>query len=158
MKILFIILSILYILNILIELLELYYKRRTLLVSDLKIGKKKFVILVLQWCMQNIENNQIPLYLKIIYRKPTKRLGYYQSYNKMVVIYIDDSIDLLELVDTTIHEYIHHLQLPNKKYEKEYSDKLISHGYENHPMEIEARILAKKYRNQCYDEIISKVV
>jgi len=113
---------------------------------------------VLQWCINNIENNQIPLYLKIIYRKPTKRLGYYQSYDKMVVIYIDDSIDLYTLTDTTIHEYIHHLQMPSKKYEKEYSDKLITYGYENHPMEIEARNLAKKYRKQCYDEIISKVI
>ncbi len=155
MKIVFIIL---FILLIVIHFLELYYKRRLLTVADLKIGKKKFVILVLQWCINNIENNQIPLYLKIIYQKQTKRLGYYQSYNKMVVIYIDDSIDLYELTDTIIHEFIHHLQIPSKKYEKEYSDKLITHGYENHPMEIEARNLAKKYRKQCYDEIISKVV
>lgn len=155
MKIVIITLSILL---ILVHFLELYYKRRTLLVSDLKIGKKKFVILVLQWCINNIENNQTHLYLKIIYRKPTKRLGYYQFSNKEITIYIDNSIDLYELTDTTIHEFIHHLQMPSKKYEKEYSDKLISHGYENHPMEIEARNLAKKYRNQCYDEIISKVI
>ena len=138
--------------------LELYYKRRTLMVSDLKIGKKKFVILVLQWCINNIENDHIPFYLKIIYRKPTKRMGYYQFWNKEITIFIDDSICLYELVDTAIHEFVHHLQLPNKKFEKEYSDKLISHGYYNHPMEREARNLAKKYRNQCYDEIIPKVV
>ena len=147
----------LFILLIPVHFLELYYKRRLLTVADLKIGKKKFVILVLQWCINNIENNQIPLYLKIIYRKPTKRLGYYQFSNKEITIYIDDSIYLYEFTDTIIHEYIHHLQMPSKKYEKEYSDKLISHGYENHPMEIEARNLAKKYRKQCYDEIISKV-
>jgi len=128
------------------------------MVSDLKIGKKKFVELVLNWCVQNIPNDNRPYNLKIIYSKPTKRLGYYQFSNKMVVIYIDDSIDLYTLTDTTIHEFIHHLQMPSKKYEKEYSDKLISHGYENHPMEIEARNLAKKFRKQCYDEIIPKVV
>lgn len=155
MKILFIIL---FILLIIVHFLELYYKRRLLTVADLKIGKRKFVILVLQWCINNIENNQIPLYLKIIYRKPTKRLGYYQFSNKEITIYIDDSIDLYGLTDTTIHEFIHHLQMPSKKYEKEYSDKLQTIGYENHPMEIEARNLAKKYRKQCYDEIISKVV
>ena len=155
MKIVIIILSILL---ILVHFLGLYDKRQLLTVADLKIGKKKFVILVLQWCMNNIENNQIRLHLKIIYQKPTKKMGYYQFSNKEITIYIDDSIDLFELTDTIIHEYMHHLQLPNKKYEKEYSDKLISHGYENHPMEIEARNLAKKFRNQCYDEIIQKVV
>ena len=145
-------------LYIILELLERYHKRRILTVEDLKIGKKKFVILVLQWCINNIENNHIPFYLRIIYRIPTKRLGYYQFWNKEITIFIDDSIYLYELVDTAIHEFIHHCQLPSKKFEKEYSDKLISHGYYNHPMEREARNLAKKYRNQCYDEIISKVV
>ena len=156
MNILFITLS--SILLIFAHYLELYHKRRILTVADLKIGKKKFVILVLQWCINNIENNQIPFYLRIIYRKPIKKMGYYQFYNKLVVIYIDDSICLYELVDTAIHEFVHHCQLPSKKYEKEYSDKLISHGYYNHPMEREARNLAKKYRNQCYDEIIKNVV
>jgi hypothetical protein len=81
MKILFVTLSILL---ILVHFLELYYKRRILTVADLKIGKKKFVILVLHWCINNIENNQIPLYLKIIYRKPTKRMGYYQCYDEII--------------------------------------------------------------------------
>ena len=138
--------------------LELDHKRRILTVGDLKIGKKKFVILVLQWCINNIENNHIPFYLKIIYRKPTKRMGYYQFYNKLVVIYIDNSLDLYELVDTIIHEYIHHLQMPSKKYEKEYSTKLISEGYYNNSYEVSARKLARKYRNQCYDEIIENLV
>ncbi len=53
---------------------------------------------------------------------------------------------------------IHHLQMPTKRHEREYINKLASLGYEYHPMEIEARNLAKKYRNQCYDEIIKNVV
>lgn len=140
------------------EIWKLYYKRRILSVADLKIGKKKFVQTVLEWCVQNIGSNNKHFNLKIIYRKPTKRMGYYQFWNNEIVIYIHDPIELYELIDTVIHEYTHHLQMPTKKTSKEYYDKLLSYGYENHPMEIEARNLAKKYRNQCYDEIIKKVV
>ena len=155
MKIVFISFVVLY---ILVLFLELFIKPRNLKVKDLKIGKKKFVELVLNWCINNIDNNGIPVNVKVIYRKSTKRLGYYVYYDKMVVLYIDDSLDLFSIVDSTIHEFIHHLQMPSKKFEKEYSEKLISHGYENHPMEIEARNLAKKYRNQCYDQIIRNIV
>jgi hypothetical protein len=149
MKIVFFSFVVLY---LLVHILEMYYKRRTLKVSDLKIGKKKFVLLVLKWCTENIHNNNTSFELKIVYRKPTTIMGRYSYYYQQMVIYIDDSLCLLDLTDTVIHEFTHHLQGAPKKH----SNKLQSNYYDD-PMEIEARKMAKKFRNQCYNEIVPKV-
>ena len=150
MKIVFISFVVLY---IIVHNLEMYYKRRTLKVSDLKIGKKKFVLLVLQWCAQNIHDNNTSFELKIIYRKPTNIMGRYSYYYKRMEIYIDHSMTLIELTNTILHEYIHVLQGAPKKN----ANKLQSNYYDD-PFEIEAREMAEKFQNKCYDEIISKVV
>lgn len=149
MKIVFISFIILYILTL---VLEMYYKRRVLTVADLKIGKKKFVLLVLKWCAENIHNNNTSFTLKIIYRKPTKIMGRYSYYYKQMEIYIDYSLCLLELINTITHEYLHHLQGAPKKH-------LYKHptNYLDDPMEIEARKFAEQFQNQCYDEIVPKV-
>jgi hypothetical protein len=141
------------VLYILVLFLELFFKPRNLKVKDLKIGKKRFVQLVLHWCAENIHDNNTSFDLKIVYQKPTKIMGRYSYFYKMMVIYIDDSLCLLDLTDTVIHEFTHHLQGAPKKH----SNKLQSNYYDD-PMEVEARRMAEKFRNQCYDAIISKVV
>lgn len=150
MKIVFVTLSILL---ILIHFFEMYSKRRILTVADLKIGKKKFVELVLHWCTENIHDNNTSFDLKIIYRKPTKIMGRYSYFYQRMEIYIDNKMTLIELIDTATHEYIHHLQGSPKKHSKK-----LPPNYLDDPMEIEARKMAEKFRNQCYDEIVPKVV
>lgn len=78
-------------------------------------------------------------------------MGRYSYYYKQMVIYIDDSISLLDLTDTVIHEYIHHLQGAPKKHSKK-----LQTNYYDDPFEIEARKFAEQFQNRCYDEIISK--
>ena len=60
-----------------------------------------------------------------------------------------DDLNLLELTDTIIHEYIHHLQFQKKSTEKDYNKKFTEIGYWNNPYEVNARKLAKQNRNDC---------
>ena len=130
----------------------MYYKRRILTVADLKIGKKKFVLMVLQWCAENIHDNNTSFDLKIVYKKPTKIMGRYSYYYQRMEIYIDESMGLLSLTNTAIHEFTHVLQGAPKKH-------LYKHptNYLDDPMEIEARKFAEQFQNRCYDEIVPKV-
>jgi hypothetical protein len=109
--------------------------------------------MVLQWCAQNIQANKTSFDLKIIYRKPTKIMGRYSYFYQRMEIYIDNKMTLIEVADSVIHEFSHTLQEPPKK-----NSYKLQTNYLDDPMEIEARKMAEKFRNQCYDEIVPKVV
>ncbi len=85
-------------------------------------------------------------------------LGYYQPWNREIVIYVDNSLSILEIITVVLHEFVHHCQMISKKDQKKYYDKLLTQGYFFNTYEVEARKLSKKYRNQCYDQIIKNVV
>ena len=124
-------------------------------VKDLKIPKRKFVLLALQWCELNLGTINYNYQLKINYYPNKKFLGIFQSYNKQIIIYIYPDLDLEGLVDTVIHEYVHHLQFTRKSTEQEYNKKLVEVGYWNNPYEQEARKIASRNRKECLKWIFS---
>lgn len=124
------------------------------IVGDLKIPKKKFVLLVLDWCSSNLGRVRYGYTLDIKYCRPKEFAGYYFNHTRKIQIFVFDELDLLDLTEITIHEYIHHLQYANKKTDVEYSKYQSEVGYWNNPFEIEARDISKKMRNLCYDDIV----
>jgi hypothetical protein len=113
---------------------------------------KKLVELIIQWAETNMKmgkKRKIRPLVTISNSKNTKYCGTYNSSNKTIVIYIKNNPDVLTLIDTCIHEYIHHLQLRGINDNSRYNKLTKSKGYWENDYEIEARELATKYKYQC---------
>lgn len=128
-------------------------KNKSAKISDLKISKKKMVESVLQWCESN---HSIPKYrgklsYKINYYNHTKLEGCYCGYNKNITIYITPEKRIIDVVDTLLHEYQHHIEMRTQKEVRLYSKQLSEFGYDSHPMEITAREFAKQHRDKCFE-------
>ena len=123
-------------------------------VRDIKIPKIQFVSKVLEWCSSNIGSNKQGYQLDLKYYRNNEFAGYYFNHTRKIQIFVFDELDLLDLTEITIHEYIHHLQYANKKTDVEYSKYQSEVGYWDNPFEIEARRLSKKLKKQCYDDIV----
>lgn len=129
----------------------------TTTVKELKISNRKFAMMVLQWCAENLGTIKYNYQLKIYYYRNKKFLGFFHCYNKQIVIYITPDLNLLELTDTIIHEYVHHLQFERKSNEKDYYKKLAEIGYWDNPYEVEARKIAKTNRRNCLDWVLAHI-
>lgn len=73
----------------------------------------------------------------------SKNYGWYCPTDNKVIISIYNCKTIGQLTSAFIHEYTHSLQPCLTKYNKLYK----SHGYNNHPFEIEARENEKIYTN-----------
>lgn len=123
-------------------------------VKDLKITKRKFVLLGLQWCFEHLGTTKHQYDLKIYYYPNRKFRGKFQSFNKQIIIYIHSDLKLIDLSDIIVHEYVHYLQFSDKLVEQDYNKKLAEVGYWNNPYEQEARSIAEKNRKHCLNWII----
>ena len=113
---------------------------------------KNLVTSIIQWSEIHIKmgkKRKIRPLVTISNSKNTKYCGTYNSSNKTIVIYIKNNPDVLTLIDTCIHEYIHHLQLRGINDNSRYNKLTRSKGYWENDYEIEARELATKYKYQC---------
>ena len=126
---------------------------RSAKIKDLRISKKKMVETVLQWCETNhsIPKKRGKLSYKINYYNHTKLEGCYCGYTKTITIYITPEKRIIDVVDTLLHEYQHHIDMRTQKEVRLYSKQLSEIGYDNHPMEITARKFAQKYRDECFE-------
>jgi hypothetical protein len=132
---------------------SLINKTKSAKISDLKISKKKMVENVLRWCELN---HSTPMYrgklsYKINYYNHSKVEGSYCGYNKEITIYITPEKRIIDVVDTLLHEYQHHIDMRTQKEVKQYFKVLDEIGYDNHPFEIASRNFAQKYRVKCFE-------
>ena len=114
---------------------------------------KNLVISIIQWAEANIKmgkKRKIRPLVTISNSRSTKYCGTYNSSNKTIVVYIKNNPNVLTLIDTCIHEYIHHLQLRGLNDNSRYNKLTRSKGYWENDYEIEARELATKYKYQCF--------
>ena len=77
----------------------------------------------------------------------SKCMGFYDFENNIICVNRNNIIDVKQVVRVVIHEYTHFLQ--NLRY---YSNTLARVGYDNHPLEIEARRSESLY-SQCWKDI-----
>jgi hypothetical protein len=125
---------------------------RSAKIRDLKISKKKMVENVLQWCEIN---HSIPKYrgklsFKINYYSHSKVEGCYCGYTRTIILYLKNEKKVIDVIDTILHEYQHHIEMRTQKEVRLYSKQLSEFGYDNHPMEISARKFAKQHRDTCF--------
>jgi hypothetical protein len=122
-------------------------------IQDLRISKKRMVESVLQWCETNhsIPKKRGKLSYEIRYYNHTKVEGYYCGYNKKITVYITPEKRIIDVVDTLLHEYQHHIEMRTQKEVRIYTKQLSEFGYDNHPMEISARKFAKQHGKTCFE-------
>jgi regulator of PEP synthase PpsR (kinase-PPPase family) len=132
---------------------SLINKNMSAKIRDLRISKKKMVENVLQWCETNhsIPKKRGKLSYKINYYNHTKLEGCYCGYNKNITVYITPEKRIIDVVDTLLHEYQHHIDMRTQKEVKLYFKQLNHFGYDNHPMEISAREFARQHRDECFE-------
>ncbi len=123
---------------------------------QLKTSKSQFIRAVLNWAIHNIPNpnkkNKIPG-LEVSYSKPKTKHGIYYSNTKSMCIYVNTHATLLELCDTILHEYKHHLDMPTQAHQKQYNTYTETVGYFDNPFEIAAREFALQHRNKCIQDL-----
>ena len=125
---------------------------------QLNTSKAAYIREVLKWCVENMSSkkgNNFPR-LEISYYKHKKNAGVYYSHNKMIRIHVNTHNNVLELTDTIIHEYQHHIDMPTQKQQKEYNELTVKNGYWNNPYEIKARESGLKLRDACAKELFKK--
>lgn len=126
---------------------------------SLNCTKTKLTHVIIQWGLKNIRSSgkKESVQFKIYYHKHKKRMGYFRGRNKEIVLYFNNHQHILDIVDTTLHEVVHFKQyLANpRNFEKDYEKLLASIGYDQHPMEIDARTMAAQYRDQCLSYLVA---
>jgi len=124
--------------------------------ATLTINKVHYIKQVVKWCIETLseENRKIKFpQVEVNYYKSKKFAGVYNSASKTICIYVNSNSNLLELTDTIIHEYKHHLDMPNQSQQKLYNKYTEDYGYENNPFEIAAREFALKHRLDCMKDM-----
>jgi hypothetical protein len=82
-----------------------------------------------------------------------KSYGSYCPYQNKITIHYNNCNKLKDIIQTVIHEYTHYLQPVKSSYNK----LLQKYGYDDHPMEIEARDMEKNYYQDCWNKIKNKI-
>lgn len=138
------------VIGIIITLVWTFFQSPTVgKVRDIKISKRKFVLLSLQWCTDNLGTIRQSYQLKLHYYKHRKYGGWYVFDSKMIRIYVYDDLSLIDLVDAVIHEYTHHLQFEKKNSKQDFHKLLNEVGYWDNPYEVEARKIAYQNKKAC---------
>jgi hypothetical protein len=113
------------------------------------IKKTTFCQLVIDWCHENISHsNTRKPYVTLSYYPHRKWNGFYSSRSHGCVIYVNNHQNVLNVINTVIHEYVHARQ-KNKGFDSLYERYQQEVGYENNPFEVEARRVARKYEKAC---------
>jgi len=133
------------------------FSLRLLTVSDLKVPKVQFIRIVLDEIERKFNTNK-PFNLEVRYYQPQQVHGRYYFNTNLMVIYVSPGLSLLELVDTILHEYCHHLQNQSEKAIRNKAIELYDTEYYNHPWEVEARKFAKKHSGKVLQEVLSEKI
>ena len=75
--------------------------------------------------------------------------GVYDSETNKIVVHKNVCTNIKQIIQTTIHEYTHYMQ----PVISHYNNLLEEYGYNNHPMEVEAREKENHYYKHCWEYI-----
>jgi len=117
--------------------------------SEYKI--RKIAKITLSFCGENLgklRNKSYPKFL-LSFRKDANKMGVYDGLDNSITIYVTHCKTVSELTSTIIHEWTHSKQ----KICGQYYKLLMKYGYENHPMEIDARSNEKKWNRKSLNYV-----
>lgn len=123
-------------------------------INNLIIPKNQYVVLVIEWCHNNLKNhNTKKPTVTVKYHQNKKVHGIYDSSTHGILIYINTHTTIRELTNTTIHEYVHSRQ-KNRSFSRMYDLYNQSVGYQNNPFEVESRMVSKTKERECVMELV----
>lgn len=127
--------------------------------EELTVSKTKFVKEVVQWCGENLglppKKFNLPN-VTISRSKQDSWLGLYDVSNREIVIYWKGKRRLKSVINTTIHEYQHFLDLRKGKHSFYYEKELAEVGYHDNLYERRARKTASLWEDRCYKAMVQK--
>lgn len=111
---------------------------------------------VLIWCINNIEpvvkRSCLPKY-RILNESEGTTLGYYDYQTKTITIFPNKHETLESLIDSCIHEYVHHLQIRSQKDNATYKKMSRIKSYYENEYESEARKVASENNRKCMRDL-----
>jgi hypothetical protein len=104
---------------------------------------------VANWCMKNLSSNEKLPKVWTDWKRQNRCYGEYDYTDNEITVYplIHEKVE--DIIDTTIHEWIHFLQDTEEIIEKEKTYKFYKSA---NPIELEAVELAKKYTKRYLKE------
>ena len=105
---------------------------------------------VANWCMNNLSSNEKLPKIWIDWKRQNRCYGEYDYTDNEIIVYplIHEKVE--DIIDTTIHEWIHFLQDTKEIID---SIKRYKHFKSANPKELEAIELAKKYTKKYWNNI-----
>lgn len=105
---------------------------------------------VANWCMINLPSNEKLPKLWIDWKRQNRCYGEYDYTDNEIIVYPLIHKKVKDIIDTTIHEWVHFLQDT-----EEIIDSVERYKYfkDANPKELEAIKLAKKYTKRCLKDI-----
>lgn len=144
-----------FLLGVVIYILKLFLEDdpKPIPIKDLRIPKSELVGMVVRWSHENLgyPDTRYPI-VTTSYTRHKKHMGVYHSHKHEVVVYVNNHPTVQELINTTIHEYIHARQRDQffgENYHR-YNETL---GYDKNPYEIECRDVSNQNTNRCLVEL-----
>lgn len=104
---------------------------------------------VANWCMNNLSSNEKLPKVWADWKRQNRCYGEYDYTDNEITVYPLIHENVKDIIDTTIHEWIHFLQDNNEIIEKEEKYKFYKSA---NPIELEAVELAKKYTKRYLKE------
>lgn len=111
---------------------------------------------ILGWCQMNIvpiKKRRIRPKIEVNMHPNGKILGYYDYPTKTICVYLKLHDNIECLVDTVIHEYVHHIQIRTMIDNRRYNKLTNQNGYKENEYEIEARSVAKNLRKHAMKDL-----
>ena len=141
-----------FLLGVVIYILKLFLEDddpKPIPIKDLRIPKSELVGMVVRWSHQNLgyPDTHYPI-VTTSYTRHKKHMGVYRSHKHEVVVYVNNHPTVQELINTTIHEYIHARQR-DKSFGENYERYNETLGYDKNPYEIECRDISNQNTNRC---------
>jgi hypothetical protein len=122
------------------------------------VSKIGFCKKAVEWCVieLGLPKSKLHPHIKLTYKKKGPHLGSYHSHENSILIHFNNKEhkSILEICNTIIHEYAHHLQTSSKKFDADYYKETNTVGYWNNRYEIEAREIARKYEKELFDFMV----
>ena len=137
-------------------LVEHLFNSKQILLPKSRNEYLKLAQSIVNWCEQNVilgRQRKSKVLIKISYQKKGDLLGWYDYNTKTIMVYVLKHKDLQSIVNTTIHEYVHHLQLRTIRDDVRYNSISKLKGYWDNDFEVEAREISSKLMYKCIKEL-----
>jgi len=126
-------------------------KYKTTLDKLHKYQIERIVDIAIIWCVDHfgVRKWAPNVTVDVVKESIEQGAGWYIAYrhDPEITINTNGNPQIMDLIDTVIHEYTHYLQ-PN--FQEIYDDLSTEYEYHNHPLELEAKDMAKKNRRKCF--------